>query len=59
VVSVQSAKWGKFKGIAEEEQRGYISHVDIISQHILSGVYRFNARRFYVELVHELKEMGF
>lgn len=59
LVSVESSKWGVFKGIANDEGNySYVSHVDIIGMNrVSSGC--FDADPFYKKMVHELKMKGF
>lgn len=58
LVSVESAKWGEFRGVfANSRQRG-ISHGDIID--LTRQDYKsFDVRDSYVKIVEELKEKGF
>ncbi len=58
LVSVESAKWGEFKGVLRTTTPRGISHGDIIDlrRHDYKG---FDAREFYVKLVSELKESGY
>jgi len=58
LVSVDAAKWGKFKGVLKTRKPRGISHGDIIDlrRHDYKG---FDVREFYVKMVGELKDMGF
>ncbi len=57
LVSVDSAKWGEFKGVVKSSKRRGISHGDIID--LRRNDYKgFDVRAFYVKLVAELKDMG-
>jgi len=55
-VSVMSARWGRFRGIVTSEDGYGVSHFEIIGQTNYSD---FDAGRFYVNLVHDLKQRGF
>ena len=58
LVSVDSMKWGsKFIYQTVPSGRG-ISHGDMIDLN-RENIPGFDVREFYVNLVHELKEMGF
>ena len=58
LVSVDSAKWGDFKGVFRSKYRRGISHGDIID--LRRDDYRgFDVREIYVQIVTELKNMGF
>lgn len=59
LVSVDSAKWGKFRGVVKCGERRAVSHSDIIGMHFLTGETCFDEINFYKELVHELKMMGY
>jgi len=59
LVSVDSAKWGNYRGLMTCEGRFEASHVDVVGMHFLTGVYCFKAADFYRELVHELKLKGY
>ena len=58
LVSVESAKWGEFKGVLKNKYRRGISHGDLID--LKRESYRgFDVVEFYVDLVEELKKKGF
>lgn len=57
LVTVDSAKWGCFRGVITGDVRG-ISHVDIIDSKRCDNE-GFDSRQFFIELVEELKYMGF
>ena len=58
LVSISSAKWGTFKGVIKNEYHRGISHGDIID--LKRQDYKgFDVVEFYVQLVSELKKMGF
>lgn len=58
LVSVESAKWGEFKGVITSKYRRGISHGDIID--LKREDYRgFDVVKWYVGVVSELKDKGF
>jgi len=59
LVSVTSAKWGVFKGIASCNGKQLVTHADIVGLHIFSGEDCFNAGEFIAGIVHELKVAGY
>lgn len=56
-VSVESSKWGEFKGVLSTKKSRGISHGDLIDlrRNDFEG---FDAREKYIEIVSELKNMG-
>jgi triacylglycerol lipase len=59
LVSIDSAKWGEFKGTMSCSGKARVSHADEVGMHFLSGMFCFNYEDFYLTLVHELKLKGF
>ncbi|MGL4370298.1 MAG: esterase/lipase family protein [Spirochaetota bacterium] len=59
LVSINSAKWGTFKGVMACDGKARVSHADEIGRHYMSGEFCFDSESFYLNVVHELKEMGF
>ena len=58
LVTVESAKWGNFKGVYESKRVRGISHGDTID--LKREDYKgYDPREAYVEIVSELKEMGY
>ena len=58
MVSVESAKWGEFKGVFSNTRTRGISHGDIID--LKREDYKnFDVIETYVRIVEELKERGF
>lgn len=58
LVTENSAKWGKFKGVFETKYVRGISHGDTID--LKREDYKgFDPREEYVKIVSELKEMGY
>lgn len=58
LVTVESAKWGDFKGVITTTYNRGISHGDTIDlkREEVSG---FDVREFYVQMLHELKKMNY
>lgn len=59
LVSVSSAKWGNFRGIASCDGKPLVTHADIVGMHFLSGENCFDAAEFIQDVVHELKVSGY
>jgi triacylglycerol lipase len=59
VVSVDSYKWGNFRGIVIGDQDFGVSHFDIVGIKLISKQSSFNACAFMVGVVKDLKEKGF
>lgn len=59
LVSVTSAKWGNFRGVATCDGEKLVSHADLIGMHLVSGEFCFNAPEFYRQIVSELRFQGF
>ena len=57
LVSVESAKWGRYRGEMNAGKRG-LSHADEVDA-LRMNVKGYDIRRFFIEVVRELKEMGF
>lgn len=57
LVSVESAKWGHFRGILSPQKKRGISHGDMIDL-TRKNVPGFDVARLYVDIVRELKEKG-
>ncbi|NLD46723.1 MAG: triacylglycerol lipase [Clostridiaceae bacterium] len=58
LVSVESSKWGEFKGVLSTKHSRGISHGDVID--LRRNDYEgFDAREKYIEIVSELKKLGF
>ena len=58
LVSVESAKWGEFRGVVRNRRHRGISHGDIIDLK-REDYGDFDVVEFYVGLVKELRERGF
>lgn len=59
LVSVESAKWGNFRGVVSCDGEPRVTHADIVGLHILSNEYCFDADDFICGIVHELKLAGY
>lgn len=58
LVSIESAKWGDYKGVLENKYRRGVSHGDVID--LKREDYRgFDVIQKYVDIVSELKQKGF
>lgn len=58
LVTVESSKWGEFKGVLKNKHSRGISHGDIID--LRKNDYRgFDVREHYVKMVAELKDLGY
>jgi triacylglycerol lipase len=58
LVSIESAKWGRFRGVFSNKYRRGISHGDMID--LKREDYRgFDVIEKYMEIVSELKQMGY
>ena len=59
LVSVNSAKWGRFRGVVSCNVKPLVTHSDIVGMHILSGENCFDEVDFFRNIVHELKTSGY
>lgn len=58
LISIESAKWGEFKGVLRNKHRRGISHADIVD--FRRGDYKeFEVIKKYIEIVSELKNKGY
>ena len=58
-VSLKSYQWGNFKGVVKSDQDIGVSHFDIVGMKFVSKQSTFDAERFFIEIVADLKERGF
>ena len=60
LIPVESAKWGLFKGVIENKNKGGrgVSHSDIVDIR-QSPIGNFDITDIYIEHVQELKKLGF
>lgn len=58
LVTVESAKWGNFKKIFKNRHLRGVSHVDMIDLR-RDDIYSFDVLEEYIQIVKELKEMGY
>ena len=59
LVSESSCRWGNFRGLVTCEGRPLVTHADIIGMNFITGEDCFDAVAFYVQVVAELKGMGY
>lgn len=59
VVSKRSYQWGLFKGVVSGEQDFGVSHFDIVGMKFVSKQSTFDAENLIVEIVMNLKYLGF
>lgn len=58
LVSVDSAKWGEFRGVFRSSSRRGVSHGDLVDMN-REDFHGFNVLDEYITIVAELKERGF
>lgn len=58
LVTVESAKWGEFKGVFQNKHLRGISHADMIDLR-RDDIYIFDVLEEYIRIVKELKEKGY
>ena len=58
MVGLESSKWGNFRGIIQSEAASSVSHGDMVGLTQLFGNPKFNAKPFFSEIIHDLKEMN-
>lgn len=59
LVSIESSKWGEYRGLITSEKYPSISHGDMIGLTQFGGLKDFNAHWFIAHLIHDLKNKGF
>lgn len=59
LVSVESAKWGEYKGIILENDISGLSHADVIDIFPINAEKKIKIYNFYIQLVHDLKNRSF
>lgn len=59
LVSVESAKWGNFRGIIKTEKAPSINHADQVGLFRFSGNPAFEVQKWYANLLAEFKRDGF
>lgn len=59
VVSLESAKWGWFRGIAGADEPGGVSHLDLTFRHSALPGGTFTAPQFYAEIAADLRRQGY
>lgn len=58
-VSIESARWGNFRGVVGAELGALLSHQDIQDLPLLRNAGIYDVPAFYASLVSELRKMGF
>ena len=60
MVPIESAKWGRYRGVVTDDKNSSVSHTDIVGvSKLMGGSSSFDHNAFMTNLVHELKEMGY
>ncbi|MBN2770027.1 MAG: triacylglycerol lipase [Spirochaetes bacterium] len=59
LVSEQSARWGVYRGVVKVGDVSQINHGDIVDLYQFSGRRVPDLHLFYIDMVHDLKDMGF
>ena len=58
IVSIESAKWGEFKGVIQGNQNRGVSHADIVDMR-RKNFSEIDIRDIYISIVKDLKQKGF
>lgn len=59
LVSIESAKWGNYRGLIYSEKCSTLSHADMIGFQQFAVVKEFQAHWFFAHIIHDLKQRGF
>ncbi len=59
LVSIESAKWGNYRGVIHTEECPSLSHADIINLQQFAIVKEFRSHWFFAHIIHDLKNRGF
>lgn len=59
LVGVESTKWGNYRGFIQDDKIRSVSHADMVGMHVFTGVSEFDYKKWFANLIHELKEMGY
>jgi triacylglycerol lipase len=59
MVGIESSKWGDYRGIIQNENALSVSHGDMVGLTHFLGNTKFDAKHFFLDMVHELKEKGY
>lgn len=60
LVSIESAKWGEFQGIMQDENCKSVSHADMIGiTRIVGGTSKFDHNKYIAGILNRLKGMGY
>lgn len=59
LVSIESAKWGNYRGLIQTENCPTLSHADMIGFQQFATVKEFRAHWFFAHIIHDLKHRGY
>lgn len=59
LVSESSCRWGNFRGLVTCNGKPLVTHADIIGMNFITGEDCFDAPAFFIQVVSELKVMGY
>lgn len=59
LVSESSCRWGNFRGLVTCDGKPLVTHADIIGMNFITGEDCFDAPAFFIQVVSELKVMGY
>ena len=59
IVSLNSYKWGHFKGVVKSDENYGVSHFDIVGMKFVSKASSFDAENFIYNIVKDLKKRGY
>ncbi len=59
MVGIESSKWGNYRGVIQNENALSVSHGDMVGLTHFLGNTKFDAKQFFLDMVHELKEKGY
>jgi len=59
LVSIESSKWGNYRGLIQTEKFPSLSHADMIGLAQFSVIKDFKAHWFFAHIIHDLKLRGY
>lgn len=59
LVSIDSAKWGEYKGLIATQKHPSTNHADMVGLSQFGSLRSFHAEYFIAQIVHELKLAGY
>ncbi|MCO5248384.1 MAG: hypothetical protein M9887_05490 [Chitinophagales bacterium] len=59
LVSIESAQWGHYRGLIKTLDCPSVSHADMVGLKQFRVLKQFKSHWFFVNIIHELKEMGY